>query len=224
MESGKTRVHLVLSAGGIKVLSYIGTLSVLAEHGISFASVSACSAGAFVGALVCTGKTLEEIAGWAIEIDAASYMGKRTFPRPFGMLSLVKPPFAQYQQPGFPEIFSKYVRDNPRFKDLQIPFATAGVDTVSNRILVYSSQTHPEMLVAEALKIAVAVPFVYPPHERPGRLLVDAAVVSRSPVWLATVHDDELPIVVLKPTSSSDANPPKNVFTYVELIFRLFLA
>ena len=54
-----TRVHLVLSAGGLKVVSYVGALSVLAERNISFASVSACSAGTFIGALLCAGKTPE---------------------------------------------------------------------------------------------------------------------------------------------------------------------
>jgi predicted acylesterase/phospholipase RssA len=219
MESGTTRVHLVLSAGGIKALSYIGTLSVLAEHGISFASVSTCSAGTLVGALICAGKTLEEIEKSALEIDFASYAGKRAVPKPLGALSFVKWPFAQYRQTGFPELFCELVQDNPRFKDLEIPFATAGVDIVSNRILVYSSETHPNMLVAEAIRIAVALPLMYPPHVREGRVVVDAAVVSQSPVWLATAHDDELPIVVLKPATLSDVHTPKNIFAYLETVF-----
>ena len=79
-----TKVHLVLSAGGVKVLSYIGALSVLAERNISFASVSACSAGSFIGALLSAGKTPEEIENWILDIDLSSYLGKRAPPSPLG--------------------------------------------------------------------------------------------------------------------------------------------
>ena len=47
-------VHLVLSAGGVKCLSYAGAVAALSEHGISFATVSGCSAGSLIGALLCS--------------------------------------------------------------------------------------------------------------------------------------------------------------------------
>jgi len=220
MESEETtQVHLVLSAGGAKVISYVGALSVLAERNISFASVSTCSAGAFMGALLCAGKTPEEIEKLAFDIDLSSYLGERVFPKPLRILSFWKWPFAAYKQPGFPELFCEILQDNPRFKDLQIPFATAGVDIVSNRILVYSSETHPNMPVSEAIRIALALPFMYPPHEKKGRLVVDAAIVSQSPVWIATAYRDECPILVLKPARPADVYNPKNVFDYVADIF-----
>jgi len=214
-----TKVHLVLSAGGVKVLSYIGALSVLAERNISFASVSACSAGSFVGALLSAGKTPEEIERWILDIDLSSFLGARVTAKPLGFLSLWKWPYAKYKQPGFPDLFCRLLQGDPKFKDLTIPFATAGVDIASSRILVYSSRVHPEMLVSEAIKIAVALPLMYPPHEKSGRLVVDAAVVSRSPVWLATDNRDEFPILVLKPASLSNLYDPKNVVEYLSDVF-----
>lgn len=220
MESEETtKVHLVLSAGGARVISYVGALNLLAERNISFASLSACSAGAFMGALLCAGKTPAEIEKWAFEIDLSVHMGERVFPRPLRFLSFWKWPFATYKQPGFPELFCELLQDNPRFQDLTIPFATAGVDMVSNRILVYSSETHPNMPVSEAIRIALALPFMYPPHEKQGRLVVDAAIVSQSPVWIAAAYPDEFPILVLKPARPTDLYNPKNVFAYVEDIF-----
>ena len=214
-----TKVHLVLSAGGVKVLSYVGALSVLAARNISFASVSACSAGSFVGALLSAGKTPEEIERWILDIDFSSYLGERVNPRPLGLLSLRKWPYAKYKQPGFPDLFCQLLQGDPKFKDLKIPFATAGVDIASSRILVYSSRAHPEMSVSEAIKIAVALPLMYPPHEKSGRLVVDAAVVSRSPVWLATDNRDEFPILVLKPASPSNLYDPQNVVEYLSDVF-----
>ena len=96
MELGETtQVHLVLSSGGLKVISYVGALSVLAERNISFASVSACSAGAFIGALVSAGKTPEEIEKWVFDLDFSHYMGQRAFPKLLGFLSFRKWPFAK---------------------------------------------------------------------------------------------------------------------------------
>ena len=214
-----TKVHLVLSAGGSRVLSYVGALSVLAERNISFASVSACSAGSFVGGLLCAGKSPEEIEKWVFDLDLAAYIGERVWPKLLRLLSFRKWPFAEYKQPGFPELFCQLLEDNPRFKDLMIPFTTAGVDVISDRILVYSSEAHANMLVSEAIRIAVALPLMYPPHEKKGRLVVDAAIVSQSPVWLATAYGDELPIVVLKPAKPSDVYNPKNVFQYLTDVF-----
>jgi predicted acylesterase/phospholipase RssA len=54
-------VHLVLGAGGAKCISYAGALSVLEERGIRFKTVSSCSAGTLIGALLCAGKSAEEI-------------------------------------------------------------------------------------------------------------------------------------------------------------------
>ncbi len=214
-----TKVHLVLSSGGARAISYVGALNVLAEHNISFMSVSACSAGSFIGALLCAGKTAEEIEKWVFDLDLSSYMGERVFPKFLRILSLTKWPFAEYKQSGFPDLFCELLQDNPRFKDLKIPFTTAGVDIASNRILVYSSEAHPNMLVSEAIRIAVALPLMYPPHEKKGRVVVDAAIASQSPVWLATAHHDESPILILRPARSSDVYDPKNVFGYLMDVF-----
>jgi predicted acylesterase/phospholipase RssA len=221
MEShdGSTPVHLVLSAGGVKVLSYAGALSVLAERGISFASVSGCSAGTFVGAMLCAGKTPQEIEQLLSEVKMSAYLGTRTFPRPFRLLSFTRWPFAVYREPGIPDFLSELVRDDLRFKDLIIPFSTFGVDLASDRILVYSSETHPDMLVSEALRIATAQPLAYPPHEKQGRVVVDGALASHSPVWLATAHNDTLPILVLRPAKTTDVYYPKSVFRFIEDLF-----
>jgi predicted acylesterase/phospholipase RssA len=51
--SDTTWSHLVLAGAGVLSLSYAGALAVLHERGIRFRSVSSCSAGTFIGALLC---------------------------------------------------------------------------------------------------------------------------------------------------------------------------
>ncbi len=54
--SGDTqRVDLVLEGGGVKGIALVGAISVLEEHGLTFARVAGSSAGAIVGSLVAAG-------------------------------------------------------------------------------------------------------------------------------------------------------------------------
>jgi len=48
----QTKVHLVLGAGGAKCIGYVGALREIENRGISYASVSACSAGTLIGAFL----------------------------------------------------------------------------------------------------------------------------------------------------------------------------
>jgi hypothetical protein len=63
------------------------------------------------------------------------------------------------------------------------------------------------------LKIAVALPLVYPPDDRHGREVLDAAFATHSPVWLATGQED-LPIVVLRAPAPGDRRPRRNVVAW----------
>src|SRR6516164_867150 len=51
--------HLILAGAGILSLSYAGGLTVLHERGIRFRSVSSCSAGTLIRALLCARGTPE---------------------------------------------------------------------------------------------------------------------------------------------------------------------
>ena len=62
-----TRVHLVLSSGGMRCFSYVGAVRALEERGVEFASVSACSAGSFTGALI--GFAAMGLANRAVPLD-----------------------------------------------------------------------------------------------------------------------------------------------------------
>ncbi len=199
-KQGENNVHLVLAAGGARCLSYVGAVAALEERGISFASVSACSAGTLIGALLCAGITGSELEEKILSTDLSRLAGEPILPRPFHCLGLLKWPFAMYRKPGFQAFFQELLDGlDPLFKDLQIPLSIAGLDIATDRILVYSKDQHEDMRVSEAIQIATAVPTMYPPHrDKTGkRIVVDAAVVTQCPVWIAAGHDDPLPILAL---------------------------
>ena len=214
---GGVRAHLVLSAGGVKCVSYAGALAVLAERGVSFASVSSCSAGSLVGALLCAGKTPREIEADFYKTELSRFEGRGGGwwpPRRF-----LSWPYSLKGEPGVPELFRSLIGRDPTFGQLydesKVPFALAGVDIVSGRLLVYSAEAHADMPVSEALKIATSIPFLNPPYEPTGRIVVDAAFASQCPVWLAAEYEEELPIVALQPKKPRLLSHPKRPWQYL---------
>ena len=89
--------------------------------------------------------------------------------------------------------------EDPVLSDLQIPLSVMGVDISVGRILLYSSDTHPDMPVSEAVRIATSIPMAYPPYEfSPGNIVVDAVFVTQAPVWIPLSYKDNLPVVVIQ--------------------------
>ena len=112
-------------------------------------------------------------------------------------------PYALYREPGIGSAFSTIVtaaggNPDPTLGELAVPLSTAAVDVAGKRLLVYSSEHHPDMRVRELLRVAVAIPLMYRPHERQGREVMDASLASPTPVGLAAGQREDRPIVVLR--------------------------
>jgi predicted acylesterase/phospholipase RssA len=203
MAGGARRIHLLLGAGGVRCLSYIGALEQLEREGYEIATVSTCSAGTFVGALYCCGVSPPAMREAALDLDLRRLAGARGGPSILRAWGLVSWPYALYREPGSPSVFREVLGGqgldpDPTLEDLRPPLSTAAVDVAGKRLLVYSSEATPKMRVAELLSIATAVPIFYPPHLRQGREVLDASLASQVPIWLATGQSEDLPIVVLR--------------------------
>ena len=193
MESQK--VHLVCSSGGMKCFSYIGAIRELLKNDITIASVSGCSLGTVIGAMYCAGLPIDKIEEHILDFNFSQFKTGWLF----SIFRRLKYPYAKMETPDFESIMTKLLGKDLKLGEMKIPFSVAALDIRQNRFLVYSSETHPEMKVSETIKIATAIPFLYPPHKRGKRILVDAAIASQSPVWMAANNPGNYPIVVLKP-------------------------
>jgi predicted acylesterase/phospholipase RssA len=69
------RVHLLLSAGGVRCLAYIGALEQLERARFEIATVSTCSAGTLVGALYCSGVRPDAMREAAFGLDLRRLAG-----------------------------------------------------------------------------------------------------------------------------------------------------
>jgi predicted acylesterase/phospholipase RssA len=198
------KAHLVLGAGGMKTLGYAGALAALADQGVVYASISACSAGTFFGACLCAGVPPAKLVDTVLSTNLRRYVGEPVGGALLGWLGWGnwRWPRARFKEAGMVALFRELAGGDPTFDDLPLPFATIGVDLISSRLLVYSKASTPQMKVSEAVRIATAVPFLYPPHATPERVVVDGALASQCPVWLAAQYPDDLPIIAMIPRRS----------------------
>jgi predicted acylesterase/phospholipase RssA len=199
------RVHLLLGAGGVRCLSYIGALSALEQAGHEIATVSTASAGTLVGALHCSGVTAEAMEDMAVRANLRRLSGKSRFTRLGWPLTLFSWPYNRYSEPGIAEVYKQIVEAaggdaDLTLGELKVPLSTAAVDVAGQRLLVYSTAEHPKMPVQDLLKIAVAIPMMYEPARRQQRQVMDASLASYAPIWLAAGQREDLPIVVLRTT------------------------
>jgi predicted acylesterase/phospholipase RssA len=206
-----TKIHLVCSSGGVKCFSYIGAIGNLYKNQIEIASISACSMGTVIGALVASVKDLKEIEEKILHFNFSSLKTKK----PLGAFSVLFSPFATHRVPDYEKIMEYFLDEDLKLSQLKIPFSALALDIRQKRFLVYSSETHPDMKISEVIKIATSIPFMYPPYKLEKRLLVDAAVATESPVWMAVNQKGNYPIVVLKVMKEIDSGFDNSVLSYL---------
>ncbi|HEY5823006.1 MAG TPA: patatin-like phospholipase family protein [Cyclobacteriaceae bacterium] len=206
-----SKVHLVCSSGGVRCFSYIGAVNRLYTNKVKIESISACSMGTVVGALIASGIDIKELEKKIIEFDFSLLKTRK----PFGFLSLLRYPFASHYTPDFGKVMQNLLGEDMRLSELKIPFSALALDIRQKRFLVYSSETHPDMKISEVIKIATSIPFRYAPYKVETHLLVDAAVATESPVWMAVNRKGNYPIVVLKVTKELDISYKDNFITFL---------
>lgn len=213
MESKK--VHIVSSSGGIRCLSYIGAFQKLKESNIEIASISACSMGTVLGAMVCAGMDIQKIEDIVLNYKFSNLKRKKMF----AMVRAFFPPFAIQKTPDYAQIVVDLIGEDITLGQMKIPFSVAALDIRQKRFLVYSSESHPNMKLSETIKIATAIPFLYQPYKLGKRVLVDAALASESPVWMAANNPGNYPIIVLKPLNPPEENYQKSLPAFLSGLF-----
>lgn len=103
------KAHLVLGAGGVRTLSYVGAIEKLEEANIEFQSISACSAGCLVGAVLATGLSMKEVKQKARDRDLTLLMSRPRLPKPFLFLTALRWPFAKYDKSGMTDFMGSLI-------------------------------------------------------------------------------------------------------------------
>ena len=183
-EPSSAHFALVLGSGGVRSIAALGMAEVLAREGIVPDVIVGCSAGAMFGALIAAGHDAAEAVRIATTLWSADITRKRRWraipqmlwPRLCGFdadfaLRDDRPVLARLDQ-AFGDV---------RLEDLRIPLRVTAVDVATGTSVVLKRGS-----VVEALRAAVALPFMFAAVKIDGRRLIDGFVADPLPVSAAS--------------------------------------
>ncbi len=159
----RRRVGLALGGGAARGLAHIGVLSVLEERGIPIDYIAGTSVGSVVGALYAAGVPLRDIR-LASEKVRWHHLLRLTVPRE-GVVAAR----------GLEDYLDRLIGGRT-FEQLAIPFAAVCVDVITGDVVVLR-----EGRVADAVRASCAIPGIFSPVRRDGRLLVDGGLLNNLP-------------------------------------------
>ncbi len=196
--SGKMRIGLALGSGGARGLAHAGVLAALEEAGLRPDVIAGTSMGAIVGALYAEEPNAERawerlaaFAGdpafletWAPYIPKGS--GNNQDNGLFqGVLDSVKKKLIALKTVTRSSLVQDEALLAPlagllrtrRFENLRVPFAAVAVDLRSGDRIVFDKGN-----LLEGVYASSAIPAVFPPLEKDGRLICDGGAPFRVPV------------------------------------------
>lgn len=232
---GGPRTALVLSGGGAKGLAHVGVLRALEQRGIRPDLIVGTSAGALVGALYASGVSPDEIERLATTLPVDRLLHPDALaPRSLGVIA----PLVTWAQGrrGF-AVQNSRVREGEvnvllnrlllrgnllargRFDALPVPFRAVATDLADRTPVVIRSGD-----LAQAVRASVAIPLVFQPVEREGRVLVDGGISANVPIRIARQEGAERVIVSrLVDTTGRDYDPQSLLDVGSRVIDLLFI-
>jgi NTE family protein len=174
--------HIALALGGGAALgwSHIGVLQTLTERGVRVGAIAGTSIGSVVAASFAAGKLadLERIARGATALTVIKYLDLHW--KPGAVL-------------GGREVARQLITHfgDSRLEDLAIPCAAVAADLLSGEEVVIASGP-----LVPAIQASVAIPGIFAPIAREGRLLADGGLVTPVPVRAAR-RLSNLPVVAV---------------------------
>ena len=191
-ETPDIRIGLALGGGAVRGAAHIGVLDALDRAGLEPAVITGTSAGALVGALYAAGRSPAEIAKLAQTLRWARLIRPgRTRRALFETAKLA--------------LFLDEALGGAAFADLDRPFAAVACDLSTGEEVVMRDGP-----VASAVLASAAIPGVFPPVERDGRMLVDGGLVTMVPAALARRMGADI-VVAVDVTGPLPRRPPTTV-------------
>ena len=202
----KPKIGIALSSGVVRGISHIGILKVLEREKIQIDFVAGTSIGALIGALYCSGTTIEEMenlvntAKWKELVDF-------TIPKT-GLIEGKKI-----------ETFISKILKKKTFEELDIPLSIVATDLNSGEKVVFS-----EGDIVKAVKASISMPGVFEPVVEEDTLLVDGGLVDPIPVDIVKSMGADIVIAVdltidLKRSKESEKKAESTVKEFFEREF-----
>jgi NTE family protein len=172
-------IGLALGSGAARGWAHIGVLRILEREGISPSIVCGTSIGALVGAAYAAGQ-VERMHDWVKTLDWQAVMSLMDLKMGGGLIEGSK----------LVDFFSQHFKDEG-IERLEKKFACVATDlSDGNEIWLREGK------VIDAVRASIALPGLFTPIFREGRLLVDGGLVNPIPVSLCRAMGAEIVIAV----------------------------
>lgn len=212
--SAAPTVAVAFGGGGARGLAHVFAIAALDEMGIRPVAIAGSSIGAIMGAGMASGMTGAEIVDYARGV--------------FGNRSQIAARLWKAKPGGFDEVFSLGIRVSQfniervlqaflpealpaRFEDLKIPLQVTATDFYAHRPVVIETGE-----LMSALSASAAIPALFRPVTRDGRLLIDGGIYNPLPFDLVRDKADiVIAIDVVGGPEEATGKPPNSI----ELMF-----
>lgn len=163
----RPKIGLALGSGGLRGMSHVGVLRVLERENIPIDYIAGCSIGSLIGALYCSGLSLENIE------KLSKHLKRRHW------LDFVIPKMGLFSGERVLTMI-QILTQKKTFEQLRIPLAIVATELREGREVVFTSGE-----VATAVRASVSIPGIFVPFEMDDMILVDGAVLNPTPIDVA---------------------------------------
>ncbi|MDX5363214.1 MAG: patatin-like phospholipase RssA [Pseudazoarcus pumilus] len=178
-QDGRPSIGLALGSGAARGWAHIGVIAALEKEGIRPDVVCGCSIGALVGAAYVSGKVVD-LGEWVSSLQWHDVVSMLDLSFRGGLIRGEKV-LAHCARHFFTE----------DFKDVDRPFACVATELASGREVWLRDGG-----LADAVRASIALPGLFSPVERKGRVLVDGGLVNPVPVSLCRALGADIVIAV----------------------------
>lgn len=161
------KIGLALGGGGSRGFAHLGVAKALRELGVPIHCVAGTSIGSIVGGVIASDR-LQRALNWTTEPDWFK------LPRLFFKLHLPRRSMVGSERI---EALFRDVIGAQTFEELVLPFAAVATDLSTGETVVMTSGD-----VRSAIRASMAIPGVFEPVLREGRILVDGGLSNPVPV------------------------------------------
>ncbi|MBM3253521.1 MAG: patatin-like phospholipase family protein [Candidatus Omnitrophica bacterium] len=164
----KIKANAIFSGGGVSSLALSGAIYACDEEAIVFKRVGGTSAGAVLASLYAAGYTPREIAKIISDTDFKNFVqGEIKFPYFIIHIDSLAKNYSYFNS----DVIYKWIKEllNKKgistFKDLKVPLKIVATDIFHHRRVIFDKEKYPDLEVAEAIKMSVAIPLFFTPVE-----------------------------------------------------------
>lgn len=180
--------NLVLSCGGVAGITFVGCLQILYRNKLldNLENILGCSVGSMFSLFICLGYTYEELYKLMLNIDIniindIDYEDITNFVHKYGfssgnkiikILNIIVKAKLEKEDITFRELFEKTNKN--------LIIASTCLNT--SKVEYFSFKDNPDMLVLDAVRMSISIPFLFHPFNYKDKLYVDGALLNGYPI------------------------------------------